>query len=157
MRKIKTLCWKISQKLITLTQKSPLHHYSEKEYELFLKFFEYLNGKASFCYDEYIAAFNDYADYIEANCDLAELPEQFNSSSNFLQFLYDLNVICYISITESDDNHIHWAYRDKNYSNVYPKVREGQQYKIHYGLQKAFDTGKKYIERRIIKKSNVGK
>lgn len=127
-------------------------YHTEQEYELFLKFFEYLNGKASFSYEEYLAAYNEYANYIENHWDIENIPDQFCTSYNFLQFLYDLNVICYISQTETYDYHYHWAYRDKNYSNVYPKVREGQRYKIHYGLQKALDTGKRYIERRIIRR-----
>ena len=127
-------------------------YHTEKEYELFLKFFEYLNGKAFFTYDEYMTAYDEYADYIESYWDTDNLPEQFSSSSKFLQFLYDLNVICYISQTETKNNHYHWAYRDKSYSDVYPKVQENQVYKIHYGLQKAFDTGIRLIKRRQIKK-----
>lgn len=125
-------------------------YHSSDDYKLFLHFFSYLNGKASFSYEEYMNAYDEFADYIENNG--MSTPEMFDSSSSFLQFLYDLNVICYIIDTEDGENHIHWSYRDKNYSNFNPKVKEGVRYSIHYGLQKALDTGKQFVRRRVIKR-----
>ncbi len=125
-------------------------YHSSDDYTLFLHFFSYLNGKASFSYEEYMNAFDDFADYIEKNG--KDIPKMFETSADFLQFLYDLNVICYIIDTEDGESHIHWSYRDKNYSNFNPKVKEGVRYSIHYGLQKALDTGKHFIRRRVIKR-----
>lgn len=130
-------------------------YHTEEDYKLFLKFFEFLNGKATFTYDEYMLAYNSFADYIEKN----EItpPEQFAASDRFLQFLYDLNVICYLANTEDNDSMIHWSFREKSYSNFNPAVKEGVRYRIHYGLQKALDTGKRYKPRRIVvhKTSNI--
>lgn len=66
-------------------------YHSSDDYTLFLHFFSYLNGKASFSYDEYINAYDEFADYIERNG--KETPSMFDNSADFLQFLYDLNVI----------------------------------------------------------------
>lgn len=127
-------------------------YHTDKDYQLFLKFFEFLNGKSTFSYEEFMNAYNDFADYIERNG--IEPVEQFSASDKFLQFLYDLNVICYLAKTEDDDSMIHWSFRDRSYSNFNPAVKEGVEYRIHYGLQKALDTGKRYTARRIISKSN---
>ena len=123
-------------------------YHSDKDYELFLKFFEYLSGKANFTYDEYLNAYDEFATYIEN--DNIDVPYFFESSDSFLQFLYDLNIVCYIEDTEND-THIHWSFRERTYSNINPKVKEGVRYSIHYGLQKAFNTGKK-IKRRTIRR-----
>ncbi len=128
-------------------------YHSDSDYELFLKFFEFLRGKASFSYDDYIQAYENYADYIENNH--IDPPRFFESSDRFLQFLYDLNIISYKKITEDGERYVRWSYRERTYSNVNPKVQEGGViYTIHYGLQKAFDTGKHFIQRRTIHKRN---
>ncbi|WP_312824846.1 P-loop ATPase, Sll1717 family [Epilithonimonas sp.] len=124
-------------------------YHSDKDYELFLKFFEYLDGKASFTYDEYLKSYEDFATYIEK--DELNVPYFFESSDSLLQFLYDLNIICYIEDTEND-THIHWSFRERTYSNINPKVKEDVRYSIHYGLQKSLNTGKA-IRRRKIKRS----
>lgn len=125
-------------------------YHSDKDYELFLKFFEYLNGKASFSYDEFYASYDDFATYIEKN--EIDTPKFFDSSDSFLQFLYDLNILCYIEDTEEFGTHIHWSFRERTYSNINPKVKEGVRYSIHYGLQKALNTGRP-LKRRLIKKN----
>lgn len=123
-------------------------YHSDADYELFLKFFEYLEGRTSFNYDEFMICYNQFANHIEKNS--IQIPVFFETSDKFLQFLFDLNVICYIQDTSDLEPHIHWSFRERTYSNINPKVKEGVRYSIHYGLQKAFDTGKK-LERRTIK------
>ena len=131
-------------------------YHTDSDYELFLKFFEYLDGKASFDYEGFMIAYNLFADYIEKN-DI-ETPPFFESSDRFLQFLYDLNIICYIEDIENEgDSHIHWSFRERSYSNINPKVKEGVRYSIHYGLQKAFNTGKRFEKRKIKSKRKISK
>lgn len=124
-------------------------YHSDSDYEIFLKFFEFLNGKAHFDYNEFMFCYNEFANHIEKN--EIDVPVFFESSDKFLQFLFDLNVICYIQDTQDQEPHIHWSYRERTYSNINPKVKEGVRYSIHYGLQKAFNTGK-VLEKRVIKK-----
>ena len=124
-------------------------YHSDQDYELFLKFFEYLEGKINYSYDEFLSAYNNFADYVEQN--EIEVPIFFESSDKFLQFLYQLNIVCYIEETIDNEKMIHWCYRDRSYSNLNPKVKNGMRYEIHYGLAKMFNVGKK-IKPRIIKK-----
>jgi hypothetical protein len=122
-------------------------YHSDNDYELFLKFFEFLNGRPNFNYTEFMTCYDQFATHIEKNN--IEIPIFFESSDKFLQFLFDLNIICYIEDTEDSEPHIHWSFRERTYSNINPKVKEGVRYGIHYGLLKAFNTGKTFEKRTI--------
>ena len=39
-------------------------YHSNEDYELFLKFFQFLNGHSRFTYDEFLVAFGDYEKFI---------------------------------------------------------------------------------------------
>ena len=71
-----------------------------------------------------------------------------DTANDFLQFLYELNVICYVEDVENHKPLIHWSFRDRCYSNFSPKVKEGVRYEIFYGLFKAVHSGKKHKTRK---------
>lgn len=123
-------------------------YHSDQDYELFLKFFEYLDGKLTFTYDEYIQAYENFADYVERNN--IDVPIFFESSDKFLQFIYQLNIICFIDKTIENEDLYHWCFRERSYANLNPKVKYGVTYKLHYGLNKVFNVGKQ-VQRRTIK------
>ena len=86
-------------------------YHSSADYELFLKFFDFLNGKATFSFDEYLSAYDELAAF--AGSRNGEIPPAFvASSSAFLQFLYDLNVVSYTEKPENDKPFIHWCFRE---------------------------------------------
>ncbi len=115
-------------------------YYSSKEYEMFLKFFEFLNGKNRFTYSEYLNAYESHNQFMsEANI---KNPRFMDSPEEYLQFLYELNVICYIERTETNKPFIHWSFKDRSYSNVSPKVKTEKEYEIFYGMSKSLNTGK---------------
>ena len=118
-----------------------LFYYQLEEYELFLKFFEFLNGRPAFNYDEYLEIFSQFISYIEST---SKNKPKFTATANeFLQFLYDLNIICYIdSSKDGSSKFFHWCFKDKSYSNLSPKVKEGKEYQIFYSLTKALNIGK---------------
>ncbi len=126
-------------------------YHSEIDYELFLKFFEFLDGVTSFSYKIFFQAYEKFALYIEKNW-AEELPIFFESSDKFLQFLFELNIICYIESTEDNESLIHWCYRERSYSTINPKVKLGVRYQIHYGLVKSFNVGKQLKVRTIAQK-----
>ena len=119
-----------------------LFYYTSEEYEIFLEFFEFLQGRAKFDYSQYMDAFEALSAHLESL--KRSSPQFMNTPNNFLQFLYDLNVICYIQ-EPSDDRErpfIRWCFRERNYSNISPKVRTHTRYEIHYGLVRALNLGK---------------
>jgi len=116
-------------------------YHSKHEYEMFLKFFEFLHGQTQFDYREFCQAYSELMSYLESS-DMG-IPEFFGSANTFLQYLYDLNVISYVELMEDGMKHIHWCFRERSYANICPKIKTEQNYEIHYGLAKALNLGKK--------------
>ena len=116
-------------------------YYEAEEYETFLKFFEFLNGKNKFNYDEFTQAFENTIKYLKS---INQQPPKFMSTSNeFLQFLYQLNIICYLEKSIDDANKppvVHWCFRERNSANISPKVKiNANSYEVFYGLRKALN------------------
>jgi cold shock CspA family protein len=127
-------------------------YYDEREYEAFLKFFEYLNGKYKFTYDDYLNAFSDFSSFFS---DQGKSPPSFMTTpEELLQFLYDQNIICYIEFAEGakDEKFIRWCFQERSPANISPKVQNNRDYEIHYGLSNALNTGKELKQRRQPKK-----
>jgi hypothetical protein len=122
-------------------------YYGTDHYEIFLKFFEYLAGKDTFTYDFFLSAFTKLQDHIKSIS--ANLPKFMATPNDFLQFLFDLNVICYIEHTDDSKPFIHWCFRDRSYANISPKVKTGVEYQIFYGLAKALNVGKEFKKKRV--------
>lgn len=118
-----------------------------EHYEIFLKFFEFLSGKDSFGYDLFLAAFEKLQEHIKSVA--VERPRFMATPNDFLQFLFDLNVICYIEHTEDNKPFIHWCFRDRSYANISPKVKTGVEYQVFYGLAKALNVGKEFKKKRL--------
>lgn len=118
-----------------------MFYYKENDYNLFLKFFEYLNGKHRFHYQEYILAYDKTIEFIKSSN--INIPKFMNTSNDFLQFLYELNVLCFLEkMAEGGKLHIHWCFMERNYSNISPKVKLDVEYEVFYGLRKALNLGK---------------
>ncbi|MBL7725674.1 MAG: RNA-binding protein [Chitinophagaceae bacterium] len=114
-------------------------YYNEKDYDLFLRFFTFLNGKFQFNYEDFEEVFGKFTAFIEKN--KFQKPIFCETADTFLQFLYESNVICYIEFTD-DEPFFRWCYRERDYSNIAPKVKIGETYRIHYGLSKSLNVGK---------------
>jgi hypothetical protein len=115
-------------------------YYSDNDYELFRKFFDFLEGKKEFDYPFFNRAFQNFEDYITKN-NIAR-PKFFDTADTFLQFIYELNIICYIEYA-SNQKYIRWCFRERNYSNISPKIKADCSYQIHYGLIKNLNLGKR--------------
>lgn len=117
-------------------------YYSASDYESFMKFFQFLHGKTRFDYDMFCNAFGEMTKFLKKNN--IKIPAFLEATDEFLQFLYELNVICYIEDPVEEMHHrpfISWCFRDRTISNISPKVKTGVRYEIHYGLTKALRTG----------------
>ncbi|NDI98529.1 funZ protein [Flavobacterium sp. LaA7.5] len=117
-------------------------YYSDSDYELFRKFFEFLNNKNEFKYDFYIKAFSKFEEYRTKNN--IKKPKFFETADTFLQFIFELNIICYIE-TDNNKKFIRWSFRERNYSNISPKVKSNCTYQIHYGLAKNLNLEKTFF------------
>lgn len=108
-------------------------YYSDSDYELFRKFFEFLKGKNEFNYTFYKDSFKDFDEYVTSNKIIK--PKFFETADTFLQFLFELNIISYLEF-EGNKRYIRWCFRERNYSNISPKVKTKCSYSVHYGLTK---------------------
>jgi hypothetical protein len=120
-------------------------YYDEADYNMFLKFFNFLEGAHQFDYKEYINAYNNFIDFVLDNHD--DIPKFVESENDFLQFLYDTNIICFIEDYENEP-FFRWCYRERSPSNISPKVSPNAKYRIHYGLHKSLNVGRKINQRR---------
>ena len=117
-------------------------YYQVEDYEIFLKFFEFLKGKFKFSYAEYSKAYEKMIEHLSSI--KKPTPQFMHSKNEFLQFLYDLNVVCYLERPREGKAHIHWCFKERNYSNITPKVKTNLEYQVFYGLAKALNLGKQY-------------
>lgn len=130
---------KLSDYLIGEVKDTLMFYHSSEEYEHFLKFFQFLNGKFQFTYAEYTESFEKFECFMKRNSIV--MPSFFTTPDNFLQFLYELNIICYIVDTHREP-FFGWCFRERTLSNIAPKVKTEARYEIHYGLRKALDLGR---------------
>jgi len=119
-------------------------YYKHEDYELFLRFFMYLNGKSTFSYSEFVDAYSDLIQHI--NNTKSDKPNFLSSQDEFLQFLYDLNVCVILILMILADVFSCWCFRERTLTSFAPKVRIGaQEYQIHSGLRRELNlTNKGY-------------
>jgi hypothetical protein len=119
-----------------------LFYYKTEEYELLIKFFEVANGRSKFSYEDYKEIYSKFRASIYK--DNSELPDFLHSPAALLQFLYELNIICYIERPVDDKPYPRWCFRERSYANIAPKVKEGVEYQVFYGLFKSLNVGKEF-------------
>jgi len=115
-------------------------YYDESDYNMFLKFFNFLEGSDQFTYQEYVSAYNKFIDFVLNHHD--DIPKFVESENEFLQFLYDTNIICFIE-EDGGAPFFSWCYRERTPSNISPKVIPNVKYRIHYGLHRALNVRNK--------------
>ncbi|WP_225613740.1 P-loop ATPase, Sll1717 family [Pantoea sp. PNT01] len=128
-------------------------YYNDQDYELFIKFFEYLNGSVRFNQDEFQEAYKNLTEYVKSSG--YETPKFMDSANKFLQFIYELNIISFIEDIEGHKPLIHWCFRDRSFANIAPKVKLNARYEIFYGLARAVNTGKKRLAQGEAQKHQV--
>lgn len=114
-------------------------YYDELEFGMFMHFFSYLNGDSRFDYDTFTKAFHEYSLFLKGEG--IDRPGFMRTADEFLQFLYDQNILNYVEIA-SDEKFIRWCFRERNLTNISPKIKTGATYEIHYGLANTLNTGK---------------
>ena len=119
-------------------------YYSEKDYQLFLKFFEFLRGDYSFTMDEFSVCYSRYLEFLDGHAE--KRPAFLDSEIEFLQFLYELNIISCIQEAETGQKFFFWCFKDRSVSNINPRVKTNCRYEIFYGLGKALNMGKQFLE-----------
>lgn len=117
-----------------------LHSFSAEAFETVLFFFQFLGGKSRFSYDEFREAFNEYFQQVsEKNM---ELFDEIFDADEFLQLIFDLNMICYYDRTPDGKSFFRFCYREREIYHLEPKVKVDAIYGVHYALLKALNLGR---------------
>ena len=125
-------------------------YYSQEEYDDFLQFFDFLNGNTRFSYEEYLEAHAEFLEDLKSRN--RTTPEFMETANLFLQFLYEMNVISFIEVSENGGSFIHWCFRERTNGKIAPKVKVNCRYEVHYGLVPALNMGKRLKSRKKRKK-----
>lgn len=133
----------LSEHMLRSIKNQIAFYYTDNEYDVLIQFFDFLTSP-DFSWEKYIKIFQDYQKQITGPS--GELPEFAANQEDFLQFLYETNIICYIEDMEYESM-VRWCYRERQVSRIAPKVKHGLRYQVHYGLQKALNLG--HQRRRI--------
>lgn len=116
-------------------------YFSNNEYDDFLQFFDFLLGRTRFNYSEYLSSYAKFETDLRKR--KREIPSFMATADGFLQFLYELNVICYIEESENGQKFIHWSFRERSLGKMAPKIQAGCRYEVHYGLVPALNIGQR--------------
>lgn len=116
-------------------------YYSNVDFEHFLKLFDFFDGP-NFTFEIYREVYNKYLDYLLSNAN--DIPEFVDDEIKLLQLLYDCNMITAIEKDDNGKDYYHFSYREKDSSNINPKVSIGKNitYRFHYGLYKKIRMGR---------------
>jgi len=121
-------------------------YYKIDDYELFLKFFQFLDEHIEektreFDYHDFIKAYDALMKHAKAV--KLEVPVIFNSADKFLQFLYELNIIGFFPMQDGrQSTYQRWCFRERSYANIRPKVSSDCRYKMHFGIARALNAGR---------------
>ncbi|MHC3995526.1 P-loop ATPase, Sll1717 family [Thiomicrolovo sp. ZZH C-3] len=119
------------------------YYITNKDFEIYINFFQYLDGARNFNYQTFIEAFENF----KADPRIKELedPSYLETPEGLLQFWYDINLIGFSESPEDGTgDFFHWAYRERSHAKIMPKVKVNCNYDVHPGIAKALNIGKKF-------------
>lgn len=119
-----------------------LHSISSKGFDTILFFFQFLDGKSKFSYKEFGRCYEKYLTQVSDRN--MEFFEAVLEPDDFLQLLFDLNMICYYDRTPDGKEYFRFCYREREIYQLEPKVKIGVTYGVHYSLLKALNLGRNF-------------
>jgi len=121
---------------------------NQDDFFLFMKFFQYLDGKPEFNYPDFVKAFEKFKNWI--NGENVKATEYLRDPQALLQFFYDVNIIGYSEILgTSHAQFVHFSYRERTLTNIAPKIKTNGLLLINPGISKALDIGMQVISEEI--------
>lgn len=123
------------------------YYLTNADFEIYISFFQHLNGAKQFGYTDFDMAFNSFKSDIRTN----QITDKkyLDNAEMLLQFLYDVNVIGYKETPEDGSaGFFHWSFRERSQSKIMPRVKVNCQYMIHPGIAKSLNIGKKFRKTR---------
>jgi hypothetical protein len=118
---------------------------SQEDFFLFIKFFQYLDGKAELNYSDFKQAFSKFKNWIRG--ENVKATEYLRDAEALLQFFYDVNIIGYTeTVGDRNAQFIHFSFRERTITNIAPKIKIDGSLIINPGISKALDIGMKVLK-----------
>jgi hypothetical protein len=117
----------------------------QEDFFLYIKFFQYLNGKGEFTFKEFSAAYGQFKGWISGESIRAT--EYLRDAEALLQFFFDVNIIGYRESVGDDqerqERFVHFSFRERTLTNIAPKVKTTALLVVNPGVAKSLDIGLK--------------
>ncbi|WP_186020306.1 P-loop ATPase, Sll1717 family [Burkholderia gladioli] len=112
----------------------------QDDFNLYIKFFQYLDGQGEFSYADFVKSFTKFKNWIRG--ERVRAVEYLRDAQALLQFFYDVNVIGYReALGEESENFVHFSYRERTLTNIAPKIKTAAVLMVNPGVSKALDIG----------------
>lgn len=112
----------------------------QEDFFLYIKFFQYLNGKGEFTFAEFTSAYDRFKLWISG--EKVRATEYLRDAEALLQFFFDVNVIGYREdMGDEQEKFVHFSFRERTLTNIAPKVKTSALLVINPGVAKALDIG----------------
>lgn len=132
---------KFSEYLLGETKNYAAFYMTQEDFQKYLKFFQYLDGKSRFTFEEFSKAYSNFLKW--AKGEVFKASSYLRDAEALLQFFFDVNIIGYIESAEDEsENYYHWSYRERTLIDIAPKVKSTATLVINPGVAKALDIGK---------------
>ena len=134
---------KYSEYLLGETKNYAAFYMTQADFQNYLKFFQYLDGRKRFSFDQFSAAYAQFLKWADGETFRAR--EFMRDAEALLQFFYDVNIIGYTESLEDDrETYYHWSYRERSLIDIAPKVKSTGTLVVNPGVAKALDIGKSF-------------
>lgn len=113
-------------------------YYGQKEKDIFLKIFNDLDCRR-LSYKTYLECFRNFSNSLDEY--KTQSPLFMDDANEFLQFLYEHNIIGYEVTYDGGKKRTQWFFTELGPTNIRPKVRIGENviYNIHHSISKALN------------------
>lgn len=134
---------KFADYLLGETRNYSAFYMTPSDFQHYLKFFQYLDGKARFTFAEFSSAFVQFSAW--ARGEEIRATDFIRDPESLLQFFYDTNIIGYSEETQAQGgSHYHWSFRERSLNDIAPKVKSSGLLVVNSGIAKALDIGKAF-------------
>lgn len=113
---------------------------AQEDFFLYIKFFQYLDGKGEFSFDDFTAAYERFKSWISG--EKVQATEYLRDPEALLQFFFDVNVIGWReTMGEEHEKFTHFSFRERTLTNIAPKIKTTALLVVNPGVSKALDIG----------------
>lgn len=134
---------RFSEYLLGETKNYAAFYMTQVDFQNYLKFFQYLDGKSRFSFEEFSKAYAEFLKWADGEDFKAKA--FLRDAEALLQFFYDVNIIGYTeSLADDRETYYHWSYRERTLVDIAPKVKSAATLVINPGVAKALDIGKSF-------------